>query len=163
MTKDELNKIRVRLFDRVKKTRGCWNWTGHTNNHGYGGMRVNGKQERVHRISYMVHHGKKPTKWVLHHCDNRRCVKPDHLYEGDRSDNMRDMKDRKRHPLMRRKACVRGHVYKKGSYVYRRGQRFCIECNKVYTKRWWSKNKEWYNAQRNATRAIQRRDSRTSN
>jgi hypothetical protein len=35
--------------------------------------------------------------WVLHHCDNRRCVNPDHLYIGDVKDNSRDAVVRGRH------------------------------------------------------------------
>lgn len=33
---------------------------------------------------------------VLHHCDNRLCVRPDHLYLGDHADNAVDRKARNR-------------------------------------------------------------------
>lgn len=43
------------------------------------------------RGSWIVHNGPISRDiMVLHKCDNRRCVNPDHLFLGDGKDNMQD-------------------------------------------------------------------------
>ena len=79
---------------------GCWIWTAASHDRGYGRMRFNGRVCSSHRVSYEVFHGTPPpdNMMVLHHCDEPRCVNPDHLYLGTQRDNMRDRSDRNRVP-----------------------------------------------------------------
>ena len=46
---------------------------------------------RGNRAAWFLWHGETPAgKYVLHTCDNRKCVRPDHLYLGDAKDNIHD-------------------------------------------------------------------------
>lgn len=73
----------------------CWEWQGSTDSGGYGRIHVDGSDEGAHRVSMLLEHGEEAgDNWVLHHCDNKPCVNPNHLYLGDRSDNLRDMHER---------------------------------------------------------------------
>ena len=65
-------------------------------------MNVRGKLVATHRFSYELAFGEIPNgKDVCHHCDNKVCVNPAHLFVGTRSDNMLDMYRKGRHPFLK--------------------------------------------------------------
>jgi hypothetical protein len=69
----------------------CWNWDGHTYKNGYGCIKAFGKTVSVHRLSYELHKGPIPTGLeVMHSCDNKLCINPDHLSLGSHAQNMKD-------------------------------------------------------------------------
>lgn len=87
-----------RLMDRVKKTPTCWLWQGQINSWGYGQLMVEGKYLAAHRLSWTLKRGDIPEgKSVLHTCDVRNCVNPEHLYLGSHEENMADRKRRGRY------------------------------------------------------------------
>jgi hypothetical protein len=46
---------------------------------------------RTHRVAWELAFGPIPEGlWVLHHCDNPPCVRPDHLFLGTNLDNVQD-------------------------------------------------------------------------
>lgn len=84
-----------RFWAKVSYSDDCWEWQGAIRSWGYGvfqaGSWGHSKVVRAHRMAWEIVNGPIPEGlWVLHRCDNPRCVRPDHLFLGDAFDNMRD-------------------------------------------------------------------------
>jgi hypothetical protein len=81
-----------RFWRRVNRTDGCWLWTGARKTSGYGEINIGGAIWDTHRLAWTITQGPIPDGLcVLHTCDVRPCVNPDHLWLGTIADNNRDM------------------------------------------------------------------------
>lgn len=78
-----------RFWRKVSKSNKCWLWAGATNSDGYGSFRYEGRTQGAHRVSWVLLHGDTEL-YVLHKCDVRACVRPDHLFLGTQKVNMQD-------------------------------------------------------------------------
>lgn len=77
---------------------GCMEWTGVINKAGYGVYSRGDVQFRAHRTAWEIANNSKAPKglFIIHRCDNRKCVNPKHLRVGTHQDNMDDMTSRGR-------------------------------------------------------------------
>ena len=82
-------------FVKSNDPKGCWIWFGAQRGVGYGAIKINGRVIDAHRAAYEIYKGPVPKgALILHTCDNRACVNPDHLVIGDHSQNQRDAMNR---------------------------------------------------------------------
>lgn len=86
---------KVGFTDRLS----CWEWRGSKDRNGYGHLvGPSGRIEKAHRVSWQLAHGAIPEGlYVLHRCDNRACVNPNHLWLGTYRDNRLDCVAKGRH------------------------------------------------------------------
>lgn len=100
----------ARFWEKVDQAGDCWVWLAHKDHAGYGQFTYGLKTIRSHRVAWILTHGEIPNGlFVCHKCDNPSCVRPDHLFLGTHSDNMRDSYRKGRKVLPDRTRFVKGH------------------------------------------------------
>lgn len=133
-----------RLWPRLDwQPNGCWNWTGATNSGGYGVIKISGRSCQAHRIAYELINGSIPKDMEIDHlCRNSLCCHPYHLEPVTHKENIiRGKSGALRTPITH---CIHGHEYTKENTLYlKSGQRRCRQCNNI-----WRKNQYWKNKRR---------------
>jgi hypothetical protein len=88
----------------------CWVWLGH-HVRGYGKLKSKGRTTLAHRYAWELDNNEilDPDQCVLHWCDHRGCVNPDHMYLGTKKDMTLKAHARGHQPWrVRPERCARG-------------------------------------------------------
>jgi hypothetical protein len=90
--------IKDRFMQHVEKDEvsGCWLWTASEHSAGYGQFNLQSKKGPIpaHRASFFLFKGPIENVYILHICDVKLCVNPDHLYSGTQQQNIQDAVER---------------------------------------------------------------------
>jgi hypothetical protein len=69
----------------------CIRWDGaFYSPNGYGAFSFEKRTRQAHRVAFKLFYGRYPEPCGCHHCDNKWCMNPLHIFEGSRAENTQD-------------------------------------------------------------------------
>ena len=93
-----IRQVLISMIDYFGSPGDCLNWSGCITHNGYGQLTFKQQRKRAHRASYEEFVGPiANNKLIMHTCDNRKCINPDHLVMGTAEQNTADMVSKGRH------------------------------------------------------------------
>ena len=123
--------LEVRFWAKVQKTDACWLWTAAKHPFGYGHIKIDGRVEAAHRVSWQMARGPVPEGLVLDHlCRTPSCVRPDHmepvtLWENTRRGTCYSAE------AVRKTHCKHGHEFTPENTYHWRTSRICRTCKGI--------------------------------
>jgi hypothetical protein len=110
----------------------CWSWKAGMIPQGYGSFWLEGKSRRASCVAWEIANNKRVPDGniICHHCDNRACVNPAHLYVGTWKSNAQDRETRGRS----HRPCGENHANSKLTTEN------VIEIRRLYDGRSWKLN-----------------------
>lgn len=125
-----------RIMQHSDRSSDCWLWTRSLDGKGYASIKVDGRMQLAHRLSYTSLVGPIPKGLVLDHlCRVRRCVNPAHLEPvTDRENILRGEGFGAKNAA--KTHCPQGHPYDGANTLIRpNGNRRCRACHNASTNR----------------------------
>lgn len=123
-----------------KNESGCWIWTGSLDSkQGYGMLGPSYEIRAAHRLSWTIYKGPIPDGLcVLHRCDIKRCVNPEHLFLGTDLENRDDAMSKGLWSHQSKTHCNYGHEFTPENTYSRPGMphRECRICSRKSKTAW---------------------------
>lgn len=132
-----------RFLNRISVDRKCWSWRPPLTKSGYGQIRISGKLQYSHRVSYVLARGLIPSGLTIDHlCRNRACVNPDHLEAVSLRTNT--LRGESPHAKNARKThCINGHALtRENTFRTKRPGRACKACHLITCKKYREKRRD---------------------